>query len=196
MKKIFIIFALLILLLPLNALVITFDDVQGSGVNTYTDVNTTHGFNFTTNLDVIDIGGSSWGGSGPAVSGRYAVLNNNGGTGVITKSGGGTFSFNSVFARTWYTGNSGTKTIYGYRNGAQVASQTFYLTSSFQQITAAGSGFNNIDRLDFVFGNYFLITEFTDVNLSSLRFFYCIVCSTQYKKRVHIFDMHPFSLSQ
>jgi hypothetical protein len=139
-----------------NAVVLGFDDI---GVNnSYRDVASYQGFDFSMNLDVIDIGpGSNWSDTGPAVSGDFAVLNNNGGTGIITRTDGGNFSFQNLFARTWFTGNQGSgKSIVGFRNGVAVASVGFSLNTNWIQVTG---NFNNIDALELRLGDYFLVDD-------------------------------------
>ncbi len=131
-------------------------DFEAIGVNnSYKDVGTYLGFVFTTNLDVIDTVDSNW--NYGAVSGQFSVLNNNGGTGIITKQNGGTFSFQSLWTRSWGTSNQGTgKLIVGKLNGVTVGTISFSLTATWTMITA---NFENIDTLELQFGNHFLVDD-------------------------------------
>jgi hypothetical protein len=119
------------------------------------------GFVFNSTMDNIDIGsGSPWGGTGPAHSGSFAGLNNYGGAGEITKAGGGTFSFENLWLRSWYNSTS-SGTISGWLNGAQVGSVSGVRNTSWTQFTG---NFASIDTLRIDFGNYFLLD---DISLNS-----------------------------
>lgn len=112
------------------------------------------GFVFNNTLDNIDISASSsWQGTGPAYSGSFAALNNYGGTGEITKAGGGTFSFESLWLKSWYNSES-TGTISGWLNGVQVGSVSSVRNANWTQLTG---NFANIDSLKINFGNFFLL---------------------------------------
>lgn len=119
------------------------------------------GFVFNNTLDNIDISaGAPWAGHGPAYSGSFAALNNYGGAGEITKAGGGTFSFESLWLKSWYN-NVATGTISGWLNGAQVGSVSGVRNTSWTQFTG---NFASIDKLRIDFGNYFLMD---DISLNS-----------------------------
>jgi len=100
-------------------------------------------FNDATVLDISS--GSQWSGSGPAYSGNYAVMNGWGGPFTITKVGGGTFSFQDTYIRSYFNYFIGSETsITGYLNGFEVGQVTFTMRNSWQNIEA---NFANIDQL-------------------------------------------------
>ncbi len=119
------------------------------------------GFVFNHTLDNIDISaGSPWQGTGPARSGSFAALNNYGGIGEVTKAGGGTFSFESLWLRSWQ-GTTSSGIISGWLNGVQVGSVGGVRTTTWAQFTG---NFASIDTLRIDFGNFFLLD---DISLNS-----------------------------
>lgn len=142
-----------------NASTLTFDDIPGGSVqNTYADVGTYEGFAFSSNLDWIDVVDSTW--NFGAVSGDFALLNNNSGIGTITEQSGADFTFDGLWAKSWATGpesggvDSLLGTLSGYNNGSLVWSVATSLNGSYE-FYAAQLGL--IDELRLGFGNYFLV---------------------------------------
>ncbi len=141
-----------------QAAVLTFDDIAGQNQNSYGAIGTYQGFNFgATNtlnrLDWIDTVNSNW--NYGAVSGDFTLLNNYGGSGIITAQDSSDFTFDGLWARVWGNYNSSrTGYIRGLNNGSEVWSSQVSLTSQFSFI----SGLNGmIDELRLDFGNHFLV---------------------------------------
>lgn len=112
-------------------------------------------------MDNIDLSsGSSWAGHGPAHSGSFAALNNYYGIGEITKAGGGTFSFESLWLKSWYNQQiSGTIT--GLFQGAEVGS----ISGVFNGWTLFSGNFTGIDTLRISTSSVFLVD---DISLDSV----------------------------
>lgn len=144
-----------------NAAILTFDDVPGGSVqNTYGDMPTYQGFDFSFTLDWLDLVQSSW--SFGAHSGDFAILNNNYGVGTITKNDLSDFTFDGLWAKQWATApESGGSamlfgTIKGFNNGLEVWSIDTALNGSYQFI---GGHAQQIDELHLGLGNNFLIDD-------------------------------------
>lgn len=145
-----------------NAAILTFDDVPGGSVqDTYGDMPTYQGFNFSSTLDWIDLVGSPFWSFG-AHSGDFAILNNNYGVGTITKSDSSDFIFDGLWAKQWATapesGGSAALfgTIKGFNNGLEVWSIATALNGSYQFI---GGQAQQIDELRLGLGNNFLVDD-------------------------------------
>lgn len=143
-----------------NAAVIDFESmgVQGS-VNPYYNRAgfTTDGFNFSTNMDVIDVSstGGWWAnGVGANHSGQYAALNDFGGDMIMTQVGGGFFSVGNLSLNGWQGGQSNI-TISGLYNGSVVNSVTALIGSPWLNIV---TNFSNIDTLR-ISGGTFLVDD-------------------------------------
>jgi len=141
-----------------NATILTFDDHSAATQNSYSDVgNNYNGFNFSTNLDLIDTVDSGW--NYGAVSGEFTMLNNNGGEGIITDENGADFTFDGLWAKQWGTStNSGGPdslfgTLSGYNNGNLVWEISTSLNGSYEYY---GAQIGAIDELKLGFGNHFL----------------------------------------
>jgi hypothetical protein len=138
---------------------LNFDDigVQGTYIS---EPNLYRGFNFSYTMDVIDLVDSSW--NFGARSGDFAILNNYGGAGLVTQAGGGTFSFDGLWAKAWDTApNSGGPTVLsgslqGLLNGNVVWSVATALNGSYRHFAAQAG---QIDTLRMDFGNYFLVDD-------------------------------------
>lgn len=148
-----------------SATVFTFDDVPaGSTQNTYGAIGNYNGFNFnciscsSDRLDWIDTVDSSW--NYGAVSGDFTLLNNYGGTGVITEETGADFVFSGLYAKKWATApdSGGTTflagTLEGYNNGILVWSVDTALNGDFQFFGAQSA---SIDELRLNMGYHFLV---------------------------------------
>jgi hypothetical protein len=159
-KKIIAVTALALASISAQATLIDFESTGTPG--TYNALNyAIDGFAFNHTLDNIDLSpAGSWSGTGPAHSGSFAALNNYSGAGEITKVGGGTFSFESLWMRSWYTSQA-IGTISGWLNGVQVGSVSGVRTTSWTQLTG---NFASIDTLRIDLGNHFLID---DISLNS-----------------------------
>lgn len=150
-----------------SAATLTFDDIGVSG--NYTPESnigfTYNGFSFSLNTSVIDLSSNgSWAQTGPAYSGNYAALNNWHGDIIVTKDGGGIFSFQDLYIRSWYNStNTSSASINGYLNNSSAGEVRFTMTNSWQNIQA---NFTAIDELHIKGGNNFLMDNIT-VNSTS-----------------------------
>ena len=146
---------------PASALTLTFDDVPGGSLqNTYGDMPTYGGFNFSFTLDWIDLVGSGW--PYGAHSGEFGILNNNGGVGTISAADSSDFTFDGLWAKRWATppqsGGADTQfgTLSGYNNGVLV---WLVLTSLNGSYEFYGPQAGAIDELQLNFGNFFLADD-------------------------------------
>jgi hypothetical protein len=143
---------------PASATVIDFESTGTSGTYNSLDY-AIDGFRFNFTMDNIDVSSTSgWGGTGPAHSGKFAGLNNHGGVGELTRDGGGTFSFQSLWVRNWYDTSMRPGTLVGYLGGVQVGTAAGFSSGTWTEIVG---NFAEIDTLRFNFGNYFLIDDIT-----------------------------------
>jgi hypothetical protein len=135
--------ALAITSLAANATTLSFEEV-GIPNNVSSTGFTSQGFQFSDNADVVDISSSAiWSGYGPAYSGNYAALNDRSGPITITQVGGGTFSAQDFFIKSWGGGTFGTS-IVGYLNGSQIGAVDFVTGSGWSNIAP---NFANVDAL-------------------------------------------------
>jgi hypothetical protein len=144
-----------------NAAILTFDDIPGGSIqNTYGDMPTYQGFDFSGTLDWVDLVQSTW--PYGAHSGDFAILNNNYGVGTITKNDLSDFTFDGLWAKRWATtpesGGSATLfgTIKGFNNGLEVWSIDTALNGSYQFI---GGQAQQIDELRLGLGDNFLVDD-------------------------------------
>ena len=143
-----------------RASVMTFEDVPGGSIQgTGGDMPTYQGFNFSNTLDWIDLVGSSW--PFGAHSGEFAILNNNGGVGVITDAMGADFTFDGLWAKRFNTGpeSGGSSTpglLQGFNNSTLVWSVTTGVNGSYRFF---GPQAGAIDELRLGFGNIFLVDD-------------------------------------
>jgi len=146
-----------------QAIVLTFDDIPGGSIqDSVGDLNAPYqGFTFSSTLDSIDVVGVPWWNFG-AKSGDFAILNNYGGVGSITKTDLSDFSFDGLWAKQWATapesgGSAGLfGTIKGFNNGLEVWSINTALNGSYQYFAGQSQ---MIDDLQLGFGNYFLVDD-------------------------------------
>lgn len=146
-----------------SAGLITFDDVPGgSRQNDYADIGQYAGYNFSTNLDWLDVVGSYW--NYGTVSGEFGMLNNNTGVGAITAIDGSDFYFGGIWAKKWDTGidSGGNDSLFGTMRGmndGQVVWQVSTgLNGSYKNFAAQNIA---IDALQLGFGDYFLVDNLT-----------------------------------
>lgn len=160
----------LLIPLPSYASMLTFEDILGGSVqNAYGDVLNYKGFNFTLNLDWVDVVGSlnPYG----AHTGDFGLLNNNWGIGIITEETGADFTFDGLWAKKWGTDieSGGTDSLFGtlegYNNGSLVWSVATGLNGSYEYY-AAQSGL--IDELRLGFGDHFLVDDIALNQVSSV----------------------------
>ncbi len=140
---------LLAVALPSKAIVtLDYEDVGfDNSVNVDPD---SKGFVHSPTMAVVDIGtGSPFAGSGPAFSGDYAALNDNGGDGSITRLGGGTFDFINLYIKGYSVPVSGV--VEGYRSGLLVGSFPYSVTPSGWGNVPGN--FQDIDELRIVQGS-------------------------------------------
>ncbi len=151
-----------------NAVVMTFDDVPGGSVQgIYGAIGTYQGFNFscidcsnTDRLDWVDTGSANAPWPYGSVSGDFTMLNNYGGTGIITEANNADFTFSGLWAKAWATApeSGGPDTLFGtlsgYNNGSLVWEVATGLNGSFEYYDAQAGA---IDELRLGFGTYFLV---------------------------------------
>jgi hypothetical protein len=149
----------LVLSTNVNAVTLTFDDIpSGSIQNISGNMPTYQDFNFSHTLDWVDVVGSSW--NYGAVSGDFAILNNDSGTGVITEASNADFTFDGLWAKKWSTSpeSGGTDTLSGtlsgFNNGSLVWQVSTGLNGSYEYY---GAQAGLIDELHLGFGNVFLV---------------------------------------
>lgn len=145
----------IVLASSVSATVITFDDHPNVAQNSWGAIGTYDGFTFkggNDRLDWIDTVGSYW--NYGAVSGDFTMLNNYGGTGVITAANGSDFTFDGLWAETWGRASARNAYIEGYNNGALVWVSTIVLNPTFSYFDGMSGG---IDELRLNFGNFFLV---------------------------------------
>jgi hypothetical protein len=138
-----------------SAVVLTFDDIPGVSQNAWGPIGSYGGFNFTTNtnkpMSWIDTVDSTF--NFGSVSGDFTMLNNDGGSAIITSSTGSDFTFTGLYTRSWF-GYTRSVFIQAFNNGISVWTSTFTLNESWQSI--AGSSVI-IDELHLNFGEFFLV---------------------------------------
>lgn len=144
-----------------NAVVLTFDDIPGGSIqNSFGDMPTYKGYNFSANLDWIDVVGSS--SNYGAHSGDFALLNNLNYTGVITASSGADFRFDGLWAKKWDTPpeSGGADSLFGvlegHNHGVLVWSVNTSLNGSYKFY---GPQAGAIDQLVLSLGNNFLVDD-------------------------------------
>lgn len=142
-----------------QATVITFEDAPGARQNSYLPIGPGYkGYTFSCHqcgenrLDVIDTVNSSW--NLGAVSGDFTMLNNYGGNGIVRAADGSDFSFDGLWARTWYDAAPRGVSIVGLNNGQTVWTQNGTLTSSWAQFAGMNGA---VDELRLNLGNWFLV---------------------------------------
>lgn len=151
---------------PSHAITLTFEDVpNGSVIGGFGDMplignaDAYQDFQFSSTLDWIDVG-DYW--NYGAKSGRFALLNNYGGVGIVSKQGGGEFTFDGLWAKSWgsppESGANGVVltggVIQGFKAGQLIWSVDATLDGSYQYFAAQAGA---IDELHIGFGNNFLV---------------------------------------
>lgn len=140
---------------------LTFDDVPGGSIHgSFGDMPTYQGFNFSATLDWVDVVAWPFG----AHSGSFAILNNQGGVGTITRSDSSDFTFGGLWAKQWRTPaqSGGVAKVFGsvkgFNNGIEIWSIATALNGSYQLI---GGQAQPIDELRLGLGNFFLADNLT-----------------------------------
>ena len=139
-----------------QAAVLTFDDIPGVEQNSYGEIGSYGGFDFSSDtgmsMDWIDTVDSRW--NYGAVSGDFTMLNNYGGNAIIKSSTNQNFTFDGLYARIWSSG-SRSVSIEGYKDGRLVYSHDdLTLDTNWNYFT--GSSFY-INELRLNFSNYFFV---------------------------------------
>ncbi|QDV23345.1 PEP-CTERM sorting domain-containing protein [Aureliella helgolandensis] len=141
----------------------TFEDVPGGSLqNKSGEVGRYRGYNFSRNLDWIDLDGNTW--PYGAHGGEFAILNSDTGVGLISKVDGTDFVFEGLWAKKWLTSpesgglDSLSGVLQGYNNGTQVWSVPTSLNGSYRFYEAQGGA---IDELRLGLGNFFLVDDIT-----------------------------------
>ena len=144
-----------------HSAMLTFDDIPGGSIQgSLGNMPTYQGFDFSFTLDWID-SGVTYGPFG-AHSGDFAILNNNGGVGTITKADLSDFTFDGLWAKQWNTPpeSGGIAALFGdikgFNNGLEVWSIATALNGSYQFI---GGQAQQIDELRLGLGNHFLVDD-------------------------------------
>ncbi len=142
-----------------QAAVLTFDNVPGGSYqNSVSALPVYMGYEFGctgcgyNRLDWIDTVGSGW--NLGAVSGDFTMLNNYGGNGIVRAADGSDFTFDGLWARTWYDAAPRGVSIVGLNNGQTVWTQNGTLTSSWAQFAGMNGA---VDELRLNLGNWFLV---------------------------------------
>jgi hypothetical protein len=151
-----------------SATLLTYDDLGVPG--SYTPGTAVgfveQGFVFGNTMAVIDISSTSpWAQEGAAVSGDYAALPvYNSESAAITKSGGGTFSFDDTYLKGWTTSTTGH--ILGYLNGTLVGDVSYGVSGSAW--TDVSVHFSNVDQVMINGLNGFLLDNSTVNEVSAV----------------------------
>lgn len=155
---------------PAHSVVIGFDDLglpHGTFPNAPVGFDT-NGFHFSNNADIQDISATSvYAGTGPAVSGDFAALNDYGGKLSVTRIGGGTFNLASFYIEGWF-GNYGAQTATGYLNGVAVASIDYMIGSGYNVDTGwrqIMTGFIGVDEVEFTSAGWGVLIDNVDANI-------------------------------
>jgi len=140
----------------------TFDDVPGGSVqNTSGDMPTYQGFDFSFTLDWIDVEDPilPYG----AHSGDFAILNDDGGVGIITDALGADFTFDGLWAKMWGIREApGDEheflfgVIEGYNDSVLVWSVPTAVGRNYEYYGAQAGA---IDELRLGLGEYFLVDD-------------------------------------
>lgn len=144
-----------------QAALLTFDNIpSGSIQGGLGQVQTYQGFNFSFTFFWFDLVGSGW--PYGAHSGDFAVVNESGGVGTITKTDLSDFTFDGLWAKKWNTptesGGAASLfgTIKGFNNGLEVWSIATALNGSYQFI---GGKAQPIDELRLGMGDLFIVDD-------------------------------------
>lgn len=143
---------------PAHATVIDVEDIgQVDQALSLENLSPYQGLNWNATMFTVDLAGSRfWSGTGPAHSGRHAILNNFGGSGIVTGASGA-FTFNDLWIKSWFGGGDGQLgTIAGTLGGSQVFSIDFTQSSVWQNIVAGAAV---IDTLTITTAAVFLIDD-------------------------------------
>ncbi len=134
-----------------SAALLTFDDIPGVSQNYFGTIGSYGGFDFSNNLDWIDTVNPVF--NYGAVSGRYTMLNNYGGAGVIVATSGDEFTFDGLYARTWaeFTRDGN---IEGWNKGSLTWTINMTLTPTWTSFSGHSA---LIDELRLNLGNHFLV---------------------------------------
>ena len=160
----------LILTSSIHAATLTFDDVPGGSVqDSFGDMPTDRGYNFSFTLDWIDVVDSSW--NYGAKSGEFALVNNKGDVGIITEASSADFTFDGLYAKKWGTApdSAGDDSLFGsisgYNNGSLVWKMATSLNGSYEYYGAQAGA---IDELHLGFGDTFLVDDITLNGVSAI----------------------------
>lgn len=146
-----------ILATPAFATVIDFESTGTRGAYNNLDY-AIDGFRFNHTMDNIDVSANGiWSFAGPAHSGSFAALNNYAGVGEITRADGGTFTFNSLWVKNWFSVGDKEGSVLGLRDGAVVASVA--ATSHNAEWNQTIGNFTDIDTLRVDLGNIIFVLD-------------------------------------
>jgi hypothetical protein len=155
-----------------SAALLTFDDIQGvtapfpNGQNSYGNMPTYKGFNFSSTLDWIDVVDSpSW--NFGAHSDDFAIVNNELGAGFIVDAGSADFSFGGLWAKVYETPpESGdgdwnfSGFLRGFKNDTEIWNIAADLNGSYK-FFGPQAGLIDQLRIDFGNRNRFLVDDIT-----------------------------------
>lgn len=146
-----------------SAVVLTFDDVPGGSIqNSYGNMPTYEGFNFSSTLDWIDVESVTW--NFGAHSGDFALVNNELGAGFIISADAADFSFGGLWAKEYGTppDSGGADSIFGnisgFKDSIEVWNIEAGLNGSYQYFGPQTALIDEL-RIDFGNRNLFLVDD-------------------------------------
>lgn len=144
-----------------NADIMTFDDIPGGSFqNQYGNVTEYAGYDFSSTVQWIDVVNSSW--KFGAHSGSFAMLNNNGGNGVIQASNGSDFYFGGLWGKRWSTAveSGGNESLFGLISGTKDGQTIWQISTGLNgSYKFFGAQAGAIDTLDIDMGEHFLVDD-------------------------------------
>ena len=152
---------------PANAALLTFDNIS-DGNKPIGSLPTYKNFSFSSNLVWVDVVGTAR--NYGAVSGEFALLNNEGSIGVITEATGADFAFDGLWAKKWATptDSGGSDSLFGnisgYKNGNLVWNINTSLNGSYEFYAAQT---NVVDELRIELGDHFLVDDIALTSFST-----------------------------
>jgi hypothetical protein len=136
-----------------SATTIDFENANGTpgGINYANGPISTQGFSFSSNMYVIDVTNGVWSGEGPAHSGSFATVNDDGGALTLSAANQGVFALADFWIH-GFLGEAGASSVTGFLHGVQVGAIAFATSADWQNIAV------NFARVDQVvidgYGNF------------------------------------------
>lgn len=128
-----------------SATTIDFENANGTpgGINYENGPISTQAFSFSSNMFVIDVTNGVWSGEGPAHSGSFAAVNDDGGALTLSAANHGVFALADFWIRGFLT-EGGASSVRAYLNGVQVGAIAFATSADWQNI---GANFAQVDQV-------------------------------------------------